>query len=489
MKNRTGKLLSLILAMAMTITSFSFSFAEDVIIEEAASVESATPSTELEGIGSAAITVHDAVLSGDINALKATLSWDAVEAKEGLTTLYAVKLWTGAHEFDDPASEGKIDAKGLTALNYLADVALNKTYNYQVGFAYDNGVDPVVYDYSSRKDFNTNFDATELSAPLTVKFKNAAGTFGEQAQTDDWIVSSWGTKNSVFDKYELYRGATKIADVTDKTTYTNKKVPAGTYTYAIRAYFKGTNVYQSFTSGSITVKAHLTGTVKTNIPWSAVTKKKNVKIYKKGSGSKYYFKVKKGTKLTATGGKYPKKIEFWGKPTRVQVKYKGKTGWVKWSDVKVKYSIVKKKDYSISTKEDFVNSNNLSSSSKYLIWVNRYTQRVNVFTGKKNNWKLAKTFVCCTGNYYQPTHGGTKYLKGHKSMVTKVHKNGRLYYFRYSTSFGGSGTFHTRCKWTSNNKWRNAIKQHPTTKGCVRLFDGPAKYVYGLPLKTTAYIK
>ena len=76
-----------------------------------------------------------------------------------------------------------------------------------------------------------------------------------------------------------------------------------------------------------------------------------------------------------------------------------------------------------------------------------------------------------------------------KYKVTKVHKSGRLYYFRYSTSYHGSGTMHTRCKWTSNNKWRNSIKVTPSTKGCVRLPDEAAIYIYKLGKGTAVIIK
>ena len=108
-------------------------------------------------------------------------------------------------------------------------------------------------------------------------------------------------------------------------------------------------------------------------------------------------------------------------------------------------------------------------------------------SGKK--WKLIKVFDCNTGNYYQPLKGGQYYIRGHEPIKYKIHRDGREYYFKYSTKFGGSGTFHTRCRWADTNNLRNAIKRHPTTKGCCRLYDPAAQYIYGLPNGTGVVIK
>ena len=43
--------------------------------------------------------------------------------------------------------------------------------------------------------------------------------------------------------------------------------------------------------------------------------------------------------------------------------------------------------------ESFVNNSNLSSTTNYLIWVDTQSFKVNIFTGKKSNWKLSKVFL------------------------------------------------------------------------------------------------
>ncbi|MDO5139706.1 MAG: L,D-transpeptidase, partial [Oscillospiraceae bacterium] len=46
--------------------------------------------------------------------------------------------------------------------------------------------------------------------------------------------------------------------------------------------------------------------------------------------------------------------------------------------------------YTKEEAESFVNTLGVSSKTKHLIWVNQYTQRLCVFTGKKGKWKLIK---------------------------------------------------------------------------------------------------
>jgi hypothetical protein len=54
-------------------------------------------------------------------------------------------------------------------------------------------------------------------------------------------------------------------------------------------------------------------------------------------------------------------------------------------------------DYTESQKAEFVNSMGYDSDTGYLVWVSRYTQKVNVFSGYKGNWELAASFDCATG--------------------------------------------------------------------------------------------
>ena len=64
-------------------------------------------------------------------------------------------------------------------------------------------------------------------------------------------------------------------------------------------------------------------------------------------------------------------------------------------------------DYSTAAKEEFVNDMGYDSHTDYLVWVNLYTQKVNVFTGYQNQWTLLKSFDCATGVNQTPTTTGT----------------------------------------------------------------------------------
>ena len=59
------------------------------------------------------------------------------------------------------------------------------------------------------------------------------------------------------------------------------------------------------------------------------------------------------------------------------------------------------------TSTKFVNNNNLSSTTKYLIWVDTNNFHVNIFSGSKNNWKLVKNYICSIGKPSTPTPLGT----------------------------------------------------------------------------------
>ncbi len=167
----------------------------------------------------------------------------------------------------------------------------------------------------------------------------------------------------------------------------------------------------------------------------------------------------------------------------------GREGWVKYSYVKIKAVTNITRDYPVSVKEAFANK--YESSTKYLVWVNQYTQRYTLF--KKNSdgkFKQVKTARVTTGKYYQPLkYGSSYYLSKHASTVYRVFEDGRVYYFNYATYFNGSGYFHTRSIWLDTGTYRNSIGKKPSTRGCVRMYDADAKKIYGLPLKTKVVIR
>lgn len=85
----------------------------------------------------------------------------------------------------------------------------------------------------------------------------------------------------------------------------------------------------------------------------------------------------------------------------------GTDGWVDEDDVEIsKEDCTTDEDYSEEMKVDFVNSMGYDSTTDYLVWVNLYTQKVNVFKGYQGNWALEECFDCATGKNTSPTTTG-----------------------------------------------------------------------------------
>ena len=85
----------------------------------------------------------------------------------------------------------------------------------------------------------------------------------------------------------------------------------------------------------------------------------------------------------------------------------GTSGWVSGKDVEISQEdCTTNVDYDDENKMNFVNSMGYDSNTEYLVWVNLYTQRVNVFQGYQGNWALTNTFECSTGKNSSPTTTG-----------------------------------------------------------------------------------
>jgi lipoprotein-anchoring transpeptidase ErfK/SrfK len=141
------------------------------------------------------------------------------------------------------------------------------------------------------------------------------------------------------------------------------------------------------------------------------------------------------------------------------------------------------KDYSTDEKELFVNMKGYTSSSKYLIWISTYTQRVNIFTGSKGQWKLFRACRCATGDKETPTPLGGFKLYARQSAQKYKHT-----YYRYLSKFFIKNSMHTRIRYYSG-RFEDSRLGLPLSHGCVRLEDQNAKYIYqNVPLKTTVIV-
>ncbi len=135
-------------------------------------------------------------------------------------------------------------------------------------------------------------------------------------------------------------------------------------------------------------------------------------------------------------------------------------------------------DYSDQTKLWYVNEcRHLSSDTNVLIWVSLDKQRVNVFSGSRDNWQLVRAMPCSTGKVDTPSRAGL-----HKcDFVTKVFRN-CVYYVEYA----GSGIH----KWArSDYKDIKNIGKHTVSQSCIRLKTKEARWLYKYtPVHTTILV-
>ena len=328
-------------------------------------------------------------------------------------------------------------------------------------------------------------DAPVITVSVPTQFvptaKNGEGNRKKGVNSDNLITISWtkpaaaiSTYSILIDEVEKYRN---IPATTLKYSF---RAPAGEHAYAVRAYSKeDPTVFADSSAQTKNVLAYL-GKVSSSWHWIASMDKATT-LYKNKTGKAKIKTIPKGAKgkIITT---YPKRPKKWDKPKRVQVKLEdGTVGWVAYRVISASPNIETDIDYPKSVKEAWVK--NKSSDTGYLVWVNGYTQRINIFKGKKGNWKLISTNRVTLGNFYQPVSTGHKRLKAKKGRVYMLDDKGRSYYFLYSRMFGGSGYFHTRSYW-ANGKPKNKVQYRPNTKGCIRQFTDDAKFLYSLPKYT-----
>ncbi len=149
---------------------------------------------------------------------------------------------------------------------------------------------------------------------------------------------------------------------------------------------------------------------------------------------------------------------------------------IKGSDLRTYgYKWDSKTDYSKSAKEEMINSKNLVSETKYLIWASQYRCRINVFKGSVGNWKLIKAFKCGIGTYDAPSPKGirkiySKTLHG-KYGVTLQWSNGG--------ENGTGNTFHEPL---------GVAVGYPNSHGCFRMKMNDLMWMYNnIPIGTLVY--
>ena len=142
------------------------------------------------------------------------------------------------------------------------------------------------------------------------------------------------------------------------------------------------------------------------------------------------------------------------------------------------------KDYTTEVKETWINQQGYSSSTKYLIWVNLYTQQINIFTGSKGKWKLAFTTPCATGCRETPT----------PQEVTQIYYKTyewtyETYYVHHVSVFDSRRGFHSMLYNYDGVTLHDTSMGKPASGGCIRVPDEGIMYIWNnIPVGTTVVI-
>lgn len=342
----------------------------------------------------------------------------------------------------------------------------------------------------------------EASAPK-FKFPAKAKKVTAKCPSNSHTVTLKWKKVSGADGYFIYRNTKKkkpskpIKTITkgSKVKFQDKKLKGKkTYYYWVQAYGEYTNNGAAYKTASAlsspdkaTVNKFLLGKIRT-IRWYFYLKS-STKLYKSKSGSAVKKTLKKGTKVF---------IPFLNPRidnSRIYVtNYKG---WVKRSTLRnIKGEVALKNhkalDWTKEDKEKFINKKGYSSKTGYLVWTNQYTQRVNVFKGRKGHWKLIRSMRCTTGKWERRTANGSRLsITHHQARRDKTSETGYRYYYINLSKINGGNAFHSPAWAFGTRHCIKAVKGNlqPDTAGCTRMSVADSSYIYhNIPLGTKVII-
>ena len=135
--------------------------------------------------------------------------------------------------------------------------------------------------------------------------------------------------------------------------------------------------------------------------------------------------------------------------------------------------------------ENYIISKDISSRTKYLIYVNLKKYKVNVYEGKSRQWKLLKSYLCTIGKPSTPTPKGI-FEVGIKGLVFGKNKGYKCYYY---TQFKGNYLFHSII-YNLNDTIRDGRLGMALSDGCIRLSKVNAKWIWdNIPEDTKVIIE
>jgi len=144
--------------------------------------------------------------------------------------------------------------------------------------------------------------------------------------------------------------------------------------------------------------------------------------------------------------------------------------------------------YSIGAREAFVNElHDYASPTKYLLWLNLYTETLSVFEGSQGNWKFLKDCRTSSGKNISPTRPGVYYIY---SRAYKWTFDDNYYYVKHPSLFDGGIAFHSRTYLTNGGGFLDSRLGMTISHGCVRTPDDMSLWIFEncAPGKTTVVV-
>lgn len=144
-------------------------------------------------------------------------------------------------------------------------------------------------------------------------------------------------------------------------------------------------------------------------------------------------------------------------------------------------------DYEDYEKEVFVNAKGYSSKTGYLIWINLAMQRVNIFEGSKEDWKLTRSSIVSTGAPSSPTPVGIYYTTYNleRGWTTATYTCRPVVGFKANSGYA----FHSRLYYPNSSTLTDATIGYPASHGCVRMYDEDVRYIFdNIPLGTAVVV-
>lgn len=132
-------------------------------------------------------------------------------------------------------------------------------------------------------------------------------------------------------------------------------------------------------------------------------------------------------------------------------------------------------EYYKKLNENTINKFDISSNTNHLVFVNIAEQKTYVYEGSKNDWTLAKTFICSTGIEGKETPVGVFTVQNRAPwFFSPKYGQGGKYYVQ----FMGNYLFHSIPFDSDRTTVSDATLGVPSSHGCIRLSVEDSKWLY-----------